>query len=203
MNDPYSIVQESVRERLPRDMDGDVDGANGNPTPEERGDFVVERLAQFIRDGRTVAGMPFRQWQQMARVEVADAIRQHDLNNEQDTGTTRRLLFTFASALVTVGFWGAVFSMGKTEYLFTAIICGISGLLLMAVAVEWRVRKFLKRRAMRKRRQRMHHVEDLNKRIRRMEKEMEAYADELEKSVEKMKRAAMKTAKKKAAGPFG
>lgn len=202
MNDSFSIVQESVRERVPLDMDADREGG-GNPTPEERSEFVVERLAQFIRDGRTVAGMPFRQWQQMARIEIADAIRQHELNTEREDGVTKRLLFTFASAFVTIGFWGAAFSMGKTEYLFTSFICAVAGVLLFSVAVEWRVRKFLKRRTARKRRQRLHNVEDLNKRVRRMETEMEAYADALEKSVAKLKAAAMETAKKKAAGPFG
>lgn len=197
MNDQFSIVQESVRERLPLDMD-----EGGNPTPEERSEFVVERLAQFIRDGRTVAGMPFRQWQQMARAEIADAIRQHELNQEHEEGVTRRLLFTFASAFVTIGFWGAAFSFGKTEYLFTAFICGVAGLLLFGVAVEWRVRKYFKKRNARKRRQRLHHIEDVNKRIRKMEVEMEAYADALEKSLEKLKKAAMKTARKKAKAPF-
>lgn len=197
MNDQFSIVQESVRDRLPLDMD-----EGGNPTPEERSEFVVERLAQFIRDGRTVAGMPFRQWQQMARAEIADAIRQHELNQEREQGVTRRLLFTFASAFVTIGFWGAAFSFGKTEYLFTAFICGVAGLLLFGVAVEWRVRAFVKKRSARKRRQRLHHIEDVNKRIRKMETEMEAYADALEKSVDKLKKAALKTARKKANRPF-
>lgn len=197
MNDQFSLVQESVRDRLPVDMD-----EGGNPTPEERAEFVVERLAQFIRDGRTIAGMPFRQWQQMARAEIADAVRLQDLNREHDEGVTRRLLFTFASAFVTIGFWGAVFSMGKTEYLFTALICGIAGALLFAVAIEWRVRKFFKRRTAIKRRKRLHKVEDLNKRVRKLETELDAYADALEESVAKLKAAALKTAKKKASSPF-
>lgn len=198
MNSQPSIVRESARAELPEDMDAD-----GNPTPEERADFVVERLAQFIRDGRTVAGMPFKQWQQMARAEIADAVAQHELANRDENLVTRRLLFTFASAFVTIGFWGAAFSFGKTEYLFTAFICGLAGVLLFAVAVEWRVRKFMKKRRARKRRQSLHHVEDLNRRIRRMERELEEYADVLDKSVSKIKKAALSKAKKAAKVPFG
>lgn len=194
---PPSLVQESVRERLPIDMD-----EGGNPTPQERAEFVVERLAQFIRDGRTVAGMPFRQWQQMARAEIADAIVQSDLSEERDEGVTKRLLFTFASAFVTIGFWGAAFSFGKTEYLFTAFICGLAGVILFSVTVEWRVRHFLKRRAAKKRRNRLHHAEDLNKRIGRLETELKVYAELLDKDIKTLKAEAQKKAKKKASSPF-
>ena len=195
---PMSVVRETARSDLPEDMDDD-----GNPTPEDRADFVVERLAQFIRDGRTVAGMPFKQWQQMARAEIADAVAQHELAAKNDEGVTRRLLFTFASAFVTIGFWGAAFSFGKTEYLFTAFICGLAGVLLFSVAVEWRVRKFLKKRRAGKRRTSLHNTEDLNRRIRRMERELDEYAKILDKSVKKIKAAALKKAKKSASVPFG
>ena len=46
----------------------------GNPAPEERADFVVRRLEQFIRDGRTMAEGMLSKWQEMAQVEIANAI---------------------------------------------------------------------------------------------------------------------------------
>ena len=47
-----------------------------NPTPHERADLIVRRLENFIRKGRTEdGGINFRKWQEMAVLEVANAIR--------------------------------------------------------------------------------------------------------------------------------
>ena len=47
-----------------------------NPTPHERADLIVRRLENFIREGRTEdGGINFRKWQEMAVLEVANAIR--------------------------------------------------------------------------------------------------------------------------------
>ena len=70
----------------------------GQPSPEERAHFVVKRLEQFIRDGRTVAqGMSFRQWQAMARIEIANAIIAAENIRQEDDVVTKRFLFVAAS----------------------------------------------------------------------------------------------------------
>ena len=46
-----------------------------HPTPDERAEYVILRLEQFIRDGRTIdEGMSFKKWQTMAKTEIALAI---------------------------------------------------------------------------------------------------------------------------------
>ena len=155
----------------------------GNPSPEERADYVVRRLAQFIRDGRTIEGMPYKQWEQMALTEIANAVADAENNMMRDDMVSKRLLFTTGAALVTIGFWGTAFAFDKAHYLLTAIVCAGAGIVLLAVAAEWRVRKYLKGRQSRRRAETLSRVEDLNRRIRKMEKELEEEAKGLEKAL--------------------
>ncbi len=136
MPEEFSILQEAARDDLPENMDD-----QGNPTPEERAEYVIQRLAQFIRDGRSNDGMPFKQWQDMARAEIANAVVDATHKIQKDDVVTKRLLFTMASALVTIGFWGTAFAFNKVEYLFTAVICTLAGLILFSVALGWRGRQ--------------------------------------------------------------
>ena len=124
------------------------------PTPDERAEYVIMRLEQFIRDGRTFdEGMSFKIWQAMAKTEIAIAIAEAELGQQKEEAVTKRLLFTFAGALVTVGFWGTAVSMHKIGYLAGAIIITLSGLILLGVAGEWRFRKWRQVRQANKRRQ--------------------------------------------------
>lgn len=158
-----------------------------NPTPEERAEFVSLRLEQFIRDGRTIAeGMSFKKWQTMAKVEIANAIAAAELTYQREEQTTNRLLFTFASALITIGFWGTAVSLHKVGYLAGGLVCFISGALLMAVATEWRFRVWNKKRRARKRAARLIKIEDLNKRIKKMEVALEKTAEDLEDELAKL-----------------
>ena len=159
---------------------------DGQPSPEERAHFVVKRLEQFIRDGRTVAqGMSFRQWQAMARIEIANAIIAAENIRQEDDVVTKRFLFVAASALVTIGFWGTLLAFDRVSYLPVAIICGGAGFCLFAFAAEWRIRKGLKVRRSEKRATSIRKVEDLNRRIKRMQKQLEDEAKALENALEK------------------
>ncbi len=159
-------------------------GLPPDPTPEQRADFVVRRLEQFIRDGRTVAeGMSFRQWQDMARGEIAEALKAAENVNQRGDAVTRRLLFTVAAAFVTVGFWGALYAYDKVEFLAVALIVGVTGLVLLGVLGEWRIMAFIRRRQAHRRRRSLHRVEDLTRRIRKMERELEDKHDALEKKI--------------------
>lgn len=161
------------------------------PTAEERANYVILRLEQFIRDGRKVAeGMSFKVWQSMAKTEIAIALTEAELAQQKEEQVTKRLLFTFASALVTVGFWGTAVSLHKVGYLAGGIVCIIAGLALMGVAGEWRFRKWHKSRQADQRRETLARVEDLNRRIKRLENDLEKEEKRLTKALKKAARIA-------------
>lgn len=162
-----------------------------NPTPEERAEFVILRLEQFIREGRKVdEGMSFKLWQAMAKVEIANALAEAEAKSQKDDIVTKRLLFTFAAALVTVGFWGTAVSLHKVAYLAGGLVCLAAGLFLMGVAGEWRFRNWSKRRQARKRRAALARVEDMNRRIKRLEHQLEKEEKALKKKVRETARIA-------------
>lgn len=162
-----------------------------NPTPEERAQFVILRLEQFIRDGRTFdEGMSFKIWQQMAKIEIANALAEAENSHQKDDVITKRLMFISASAMVTVGFWGTAVSMHRIGYLAGGIICLVAGLFMMGVACEWRIRKWRKRTRAEKRAKSLARVEDLNRRIKRLENDLEKYEKVLKKEVQATARAA-------------
>ncbi len=155
-----------------------------NPSPDERAEYVILRLEQFIRDGRTFdEGMSFKIWQAMAKVEIAIAIAESELGQQKEESVTKRLLFTFAAALVTVGFWGTAVSIHKVGYLVGGIICGLAGLVLLGVAGEWRFRKWKKNRQANKRRKSLARIEGINRRIKRLENDLEKEEKRLEKKI--------------------
>jgi len=152
----------------------------GHPTPAQRADFVVKRLEQFIREGRTFAeGMSLSQWQDMARMEIALAVAAAEEAARDSDVVTRRVMFTLAAALVTVGFWGTVFAFDKAPYLVVAFIFTITGLITLAIVGEWQFIKYFRRHQARKREKSLHRIEDLTRRIKRMEKELDKESDDL------------------------
>ncbi len=160
--------------------------ANGNPTPDERADFVLKRLEQFIREGRKLnEGMSLRQWEEMAKMEIANALIAAENCHLEDNVVTHRLVISIAAALVTIGFWGTLVAFDKAGYLLTAAITSIAGFWLFAIAVEWRVRKHWKKRRAAKRLRALARVEDLTRRIRRLERELEEEEKELKEKAGK------------------
>ena len=162
-----------------------------DPSPDERAEYVILRLEQFIREGRTFdEGMSFKIWQAMAKVEIAIAIAESELVQQKEESITRRLLFTFAAALVTVGFWGTAVSLHKVGYLAGGIISGLAGLALLGVAGEWRFRNWNKTRQANKRRKSLARIEGINRRIKRLENDLEKEEKRLEKKIKKAARIA-------------
>jgi hypothetical protein len=152
-----------------------------NPTAQERADFVTRRLEQFIRDNRTIdRGVNFRQWQAMAQAEIVNAIQDAELDAQKDDVVTKRLMFIAAASLVTVGFWGVAFAWGRVGYMSAALICGLAALALFAGALEWPIRRAVKRHARRRRGAALGRIEDLNARIRQMERELKREEKALE-----------------------
>ena len=182
---------ERRRKGKPVSEEFDVPELSDNPSPDERAEYVILRLEQFIRDGRTFdEGMSFKVWQAMAKTEIAIAIAEAELGQQKDENVTRRLLFTFSAALVTIGFWGTAVSLHKVAYLAGAIVIGAAGLVLLAVAGEWRFRKWSQVRKANKRRKALARVEDLNRRIKRLENDLEKEEKKRKKTIKEAAKVA-------------
>ena len=157
-----------------------------NPTPDERAEFVILRLEQFIRDGGTLdEGISFKKWQVMAKNEIAIAIAEAEDSQENDEIRNRNILFVSAAAVVTIGFWGAAVSFQKVEDLLAGAICAIAGLMLLGVASGRKASKLYKRLRGKERRKRLAHIKNLNKRIRRLEVALEKEEEAIEKLLKK------------------
>ena len=162
---------------------------SSSSTAEDRADYIVVRLEQFIRDGRKdEQGMSFDKWKQMARSEIAIAVAEAELSQQHDELHSKRVLFVAASSMITIGFWGTVTSLDKIDYLVGAVICGLAGILLILAVGDWRIRSWSERRQAKKRREIVNRIEGLNKRIKRLEKELDAEADEYEDLMKKATR---------------
>lgn len=162
-----------------------------SPTPEERASFVVQRLEQFIRDGRTIdEGMSFKKWQVMAHEEITAAIADVEREVIREAPVTRRMLFVFGAAISTIGFWGAAVSMHNVGHVLAAAVCVTAGIALIFAAGEWKFRKFWARRQANLRRRNLDKLESLNKRVKTLLNELEDEAKDLEKELEQVKEAA-------------
>lgn len=159
-----------------------------NPTPEQRAEYIMMRLEQFIREGRSVGeGMSFKQWQAMAKTEIAIAIAAAQNEVQKDDPVTRRLLFMTAACLTTIGFWGTAVSLHKTAYLAGALVCAGAGILLLLCAGEWRFRKWRRKKDAQLRIERLANIEALNKRIKGLERALEKEEKMLEKKLKKVR----------------
>lgn len=164
-----------------------ISGEDHNPTPEERAEFIMQRLEQFIREGRTLSeGMNLKQWQEMAKVEIANAIVEAQVDNQDDDVVTKRLLFTFGASFTTIGFWGGLWAYDKAHYVAVAFLCGAAGLVMIGVALEWRFRKFWKRRQVGQRQKALRRCQDLTRRIKKMEFELDKEEERLKKQHKKV-----------------
>ena len=146
---------------------------HNDPSPDERAEDVVLRLEKFIREGRTNnEGMSFKTWRAMAKANIAHAISEAELVKQNEEIVFKRLLLTLAGALVTIGFWGTAFSLQNVSFLIAAITCGLAGLVLLAIAGEWRLRKWNKNRNAKNRTKTLISIDSINRRIKRLEVEL-------------------------------
>jgi len=160
-----------------------------NPTPEERAAFVMFRLEQFIREGKTIdEGMSLKRWQTMAQQEIAATILDAQRSMRQDEPITRRMLFIFGASITTIGFWGAAVSLHNVGYVIGASVCMIAGLALLASAGEWQFRAFWRTREAGNRRQNLAKIETLNKRIKKLLIDLEGEAESLDKALKKVRK---------------
>jgi hypothetical protein len=158
-----------------------------DPLPDERAEYVVLRLEKFIREGRTNnEGMSFKTWRSMAKANISDAISEAEAVRKNEEVVPKRLLFTLAGALVTIGFWGTAFSLQNTSYLAAGITCGLAGLVLITVAGEWRFRRWNKIRKAKNRQNSLARIDSLNHRIKKLESDLKKEEKIINEKLEKL-----------------
>ncbi len=143
-------------------------------SPEERADFVVKRLEEFIREKKTPEGMNFKHWQALCKAEIAAAIAAAMQEQTQGDAALKRVLFAGAAALVTIGFWGVAVSLGRADYLLAGLVCLIAGIVFLGVAGDWSLARWRRNRAARERLKTLARIGDLDKRLKAIEKERES-----------------------------
>ena len=160
-----------------------------NPLPEEHAEYVIRRLEKFIRDGRSLdEGMSFRKWQSMAKTEIALSITETQNSYKYDEVNSRRVLFVFASAMTTIGFWGTVISLEKITYLPGGVICLIAGLLILFLTSKGHYRRYKNHIDGIKRKSQLIKVKSLNNRVKKLERDLEKEEKYLDETIEKLKK---------------
>lgn len=145
-----------------------------DPTPQERADYLVRKLEQFIKDGRTVRGVSFRDWQAMARAEFANSFAEVDrrrIEIQKDLAV-RRLLLVVSITLVTIGFWGGVMALDKGRSLVAALIILGAGTILLGYAGDFSIRRLWSGRIDKQRKQRFGRIESFDRQLRQLEAEL-------------------------------
>lgn len=80
---------------------------DGYTNAEERAAEVIRQLDRFIREGRTPGkGMNYNQWQELALLEITNAVRDAEKIVRVREHHNLRLIFTVVSCITTIGFWG-------------------------------------------------------------------------------------------------
>ena len=112
------------------------------PTPKQRGQLIVKRLENFIREGRSdKGGISFKHWQEMAVHEFTNAILDVEREKRTDNQFLTRIIVIGAVAIVTMGFWGAIVA-AKVSYdrqMVAFILMGAGSLLILSIGL-WGLR---------------------------------------------------------------
>jgi len=162
------------------------------PTPEERSDYIVKRLELFIRENREpFRGMRFNKWQQLARMEILNSMRDIESRYKNNDQISRRMLFTLGSCISTIGFWGVAAAFGRIDYMLAGMICLIAGILILAHAGEWVIRAAWQKSAAAKRQRAYANAVELDRQIKTMEKELKNKAKDLEKTMKALDRTTL------------
>ena len=151
-----------------------------DPTPAERADYVVRKLEQFILDGRSAKhGMSFRTWQAMAREELGNAFADLELRQLKRRAdiTVRRILVVSATALVTIGFWGAVMAVDRRYGAVASILLAVSGLVVAALVLELVLRQAMSRIRKQRRKAAIGRIEDFDRQLKQLEAELKRKID--------------------------
>jgi hypothetical protein len=164
-----------------------------SPSPDDRARIVVRILEQAIREGRnetslrTKSGRPglsFRQWQDIAQIEIANAVRDAEAEIRKRRGFGNRIAMTIGACLVTLGFFGAAVAWGEVDRTLVAVasLAAGAGLLLTAMEIPLRLswRKARHKRRVRK----FENIRSLDRQIRSMERFLEDKKSALEEQID-------------------
>jgi len=154
------------------------------PTPEQQAEYLVRKLEQTIRENRTVSGMSFRTWQAIAYEEILNAIRAVEKRHRDHDRSVNRLALTTAASLVTIGFWGAMVAVERSYGGVAAIVTLVAGAALLFAAADWGLGRLGAAHAGRRRGERLAGIEDLDRRIKRMEEDMRRKAERTKERIE-------------------
>lgn len=156
------------------------------PTPEQQADYLVRKLEQTIRDNRTVKGMSFRTWQAIAREEIINALMAAEKRRADNDRSVGRILLVGAASLVSIGFWGAVVAVDRTYGGIAALVALVAGAALFFIGAEWGIRRVGSGWSRQRRHQRLGNIEDLDRRIKRMEDALKKKHDRLKERMEEV-----------------
>lgn len=156
------------------------------PTPEQQADYLVRKMEQTIRDNRTVRGMSFATWQAIAREEIANAIRSAEKRQQVHDRTVSRLALVAASALVTIGFWGAVVAVDRAFGAAAGLAALGAALALFIVGADYGLKRATSNWDSKRRSERLTKIEDLDRRIKRMEQELQKKHDRLKDKMDEV-----------------
>jgi hypothetical protein len=145
------------------------------PTPEQRAELIVLKLEHFIRDKRTVRGVPYRDWQAMAREELTQAfvdVAEEARDKTRDI-VMRRVLLVGASSLITIGFWGAVMALDTHYGIISAMIMFMAGVILLFVVGDFGIRRIWQRGTAAQRPGRFRRIARYDTQLRRLEHDLQ------------------------------
>jgi hypothetical protein len=148
-----------------------------DPTPDQRAELIVLKLEHYIRDNRTVRGVPYRTWQAMARAELTQAfiaVAEREQQIRRDV-VMRRFLTIVAGSLITIGFWGAVVALDTHYATLSAILMFLAGLGLLYAISDFSIRRFWSSGAPRRRRRTFRRIETFDRQIRRLERDLQKH----------------------------
>jgi hypothetical protein len=153
-----------------------------DPTPQDRADYIVRKLEQFIRDGRTVRGVSFRDWQAMAKAELVNSFAEVEKRKQEIRRdvSVRRLLLVTSSTLVTIGFWGGVMALDHGRGWLAALVMLAAGTILLCFACDFSIRRLWGRGSAKQRRQRFERIENFDRQLRQLEAEIRMKLKETE-----------------------
>src|ERR1700689_4725395 len=159
-----------------------------DPSPQHRADYLVRKLEQFIREGKTERGMSFKTWQALARAELTNAFADLEMRQARRRAdlTMWRILIVGAASLVTIGFWGAVLTVDRRYGQVSAVLLTVAGLVLAALLLELGLRRALNRLTQQRRKAAFGRIEEFDRQLKKLEAET---------------RRRVETAKTKAADP--
>jgi len=159
-----------------------------NPTPYERADLIVRRLEQFIREGRNEqGGINFRKWQELAVLEIANAIRDAEKYFRGDDRFVTNGLAIGAASILTIGIWGTVLSADAApERQVAAIILIIAGCVMFGAMGFWGIRRVDRHYKRIRRRDRVRRVLNFDRQLARLDRDLDKRIKNLQENLKEM-----------------